>query len=96
MEKTNEFGSRVSRVLRTHRKLAALGVILAVAGVASAAYLYMSNQITSNISPTGGLTLTGAFAATYQIGASVPSDWDVTNNAGMGRFAGHRGVRTHW
>ena len=59
------------------------GIVL-VAGIASAAFLYFSNKISGTANPSGGLSVAGAFAASYPIGTSVSNDWTVTNQAGVG------------
>lgn len=78
----------ISPAKRAHRigrrGAAAILSLVLIAGLAAAAYLYFSNKITGTVTPSGGLTLTGAFATSYPIGTPVSTDWDVINNAGSG------------
>src|SRR3989454_2119626 len=64
-----------------------LGFAIAIsAGIASAAFLYFSNKITGTANPSGGLSLSGAFATNYPIGTPVSNDWTVTNQAASASY----------
>ena len=69
---------------RSMKILAAVFGIVLVAGIAAATFLYFSNKISGTATPSGGLSLAGAFATNYPIGTSVSTDWTVTNSAGVG------------
>ena len=69
---------------RSMKILAAVFGIVLIAGIAAATFLYFSNKITGTATPSGGLSIAGAFATNYPIGTSVSNDWTVTNQAGVG------------
>ncbi len=82
---SNRRAIRHSMAKRRSMKLVAavFGIVL-IAGIAAATFLYFSNKITGTATPSGGLSIAGAFATNYPIGTSVSNDWTVTNQAGVG------------
>src|SRR5207244_345005 len=69
---------------RSMKLVAAVFGIVLIAGIAAATFLYFSNKISGTATPSGGLSIAGAFATNYPIGTSVSNDWTVTNQAGVG------------